>query len=134
MRTLSTRTFNPLNLFDTFDSFFTPCYEKYDFMKTDIIEKDDEYLLEVELPGFSKEDLHLEYENKYLTIKAERKVSSKNTEKVIRRERSVSSARSYYVGEINEQGIKAKFENGLLSVSLPKIQPKKPEKLGIEIE
>ncbi len=134
MRTLSTRTWNPLNLFDNFDSFFTPCYEKFDFMKTDIIERDEEYLLEVELPGYDKADLHLEYENKYLTVKAERKVTQSNDEKVIRRERSVNTSRSYYVGEIDEQGIKAKFENGVLSVTLPKIQPKKPEKLGIEIE
>lgn len=134
MRTLSTRTWNPLNLFDSFDSLFTPCYEKFDFMKTDIIERENEYLLEVELPGYDKADLHLEFEDKYLTIKAERKVVTNDNEKVIRRERNVNTARSYYIGEIDEQGIKAKFENGVLSVTLPKIQPKKVEKLGIEIE
>lgn len=134
MRTLSTRTWNPLNLFDTFENFFTPCYEKFDFMKTDIIERENEYTIDVELPGYEKSDIHVEYENQYLTIKAERKIASEKTDKIVRRERAVNCARSYYVGEIDESGLKAKYENGLLSVTIPKLQPKTPNKLGIEIE
>ena len=135
MRTLSTRTWNPLNFFnDTFDSLFTPYYEKFDFMKTDIFEKDDAFLIEVELPGYDKKDISVEYLNKYLTIKAERVESSEENEKVIRKERSVNCARSYYVGEVNESELKAKYENGILSVTVPNPQPKKPEKLGITIE
>lgn len=135
MRTLTTRTWNPLNLFgDTFDSFFTPCYEKFDFMKSDIIERDDAYVIDVELPGYDKADIHVEYENKYLTVRAERKVSQADGDKVVRRERSVNCARNYYVGDIDETALKAKYENGVLNITLPKIQPKKPEKLGIEIE
>ena len=85
MRTLSTRTWNPLNFFnDTFENFFTPYYEKFDFMKTDITEKDEAYLLEVELPGFDKKDITVEYQNKYLTIKAERSDATNEKDKVIR--------------------------------------------------
>ena len=135
MRTLSTRTWNPLNFFnDTFESFFTPYYEKFDFMKTDIFEKDDAFLIEVELPGYDKKDISVEYLDKYLTIKAERTESIGENEKVVRKERSVNCARSYYVGEVNESELKAKYENGILSVTVPKQQPKKPEKLGITIE
>lgn len=135
MRTLSTRTWNPLNFFnDTFENFFTPYYEKFDFMKTDITEKDEAYLLEVELPGFDKKDITVEYQNKYLTIKAERSDTTNEKDKVIRKERNVSCARSYYVGDIEESSLKAKYENGLLLVTIPKTQPKKPEKLGIAID
>lgn len=135
MRTLSTRTWNPLSLFnDTFENLFTPYYEKLEFMKTDITEKEDAYLLEVELPGYDKNEIIVEYEDKYLTIKAERKVVTEKSDKVIRKERNVSCARSYYVGEIDESALKAKHLNGILTVTIPKAQPKKPEKLGIEIE
>ncbi len=135
MRTLSTRTWNPLNFFnDTFESFFTPYYEKLDFMKTDITERDEAFLLEVELPGFDKKDITVEYQDKYLNIKAERQVINAENEKVIRKERSVSCARNYYVGDIDETALKAKYENGILTVTIPKAQPKKNEKLGIDIE
>lgn len=135
MRTLSTRTWNPLNFFnDTFESFFTPYYEKFDFMKTDITERDEAFLLEVELPGFDKKDITVEYQDKYLNIKAERQVVNTENEKVIRKERSVSCARNYYVGDIDETALKAKYENGILTVTIPKAQPKKNEKLGIDIE
>lgn len=135
MRTLSTRTWNPLGFFnDTFENFFTPYYEKFDFMKTDIIERDEEFLIEVELPGYDKKDINVEYQDKYLTIKAERQVSNNENDKIIRKERNVSCARSYYVGEIDETMLKAKYDNGVLIVTIPKAQPKKNEKLGIKIE
>lgn len=134
MRTLSTRTWNPLSLFDNFDNFFTPYYEKFDFMKTDIIERDNEYLIDVELPGFEKSDITVEYENKYLTVTAERKAKEVDGDKVLRRERTMSSKRSYYVDGIDESTLKAKYDAGILTITLPKLQPKKPEKLGIEIE
>ena len=134
MRTLSTRTWNPLSLCDSFDNFFTPYYEKFDFMKTDIIERDNEYLIDVELPGFEKSDITVEYENKYLTVTAERKAKEVDGDKVLRRERTMSSKRSYYVDGIDENALKAKYDAGILTITLPKLQPKKPEKLGIEIE
>ena len=81
-----------------------------------------------------KKDISVEYLNKYLTIKAERVESTQENEKVIRKERCLNCARSYYVGEVNESELKAKYENGILSVTVPKQQPKKPEKLGITIE
>lgn len=135
MRTLSTRTWNPLSIFnDTFESFFTPYYEKLDFMKTDITEKKDSFVVEVELPGYDKKNISVEYLDKYLTIKAERKDSVSDDEKIIRKERSLNCARSYYVGDIDENELKAKYENGVLYVTIPKAQAKKSSKLPINIE
>ena len=135
MRTLSTRTWNPLSIFnDTFENFFTPYYEKLDFMKTDITEKKDSFVVEVELPGYDKKNISVEYLDKYLTIKAERKVSVSDDEKIIRKERSLNCARSYYVGDIDENELKAKYENGVLYVTIPKAQAKKSSKLPINIE
>ncbi len=133
MRTLTTRTWNPLNIFDTFDNFFTP-YEKFDFMKTDIKEKENEFVLDVELAGFDKKEISLDYENNYLTVKAERKEKDNNQEKILRKERNLSYMRSYYLGDVDESGIKAKYENGVLTVSVPKLSAKKIEKSRIEIE
>lgn len=109
-------------------------------MKTDISEHEDHYEMAIDLPGFKKEDLSLSLENGYLTVTASKGVEKdEQNEKgnYIHRERySGSVQRSYYVGDdITEEDIKAKFENGLLSLTLPKKDTKKlPEKKTIAIE
>ncbi len=133
MRTLTTRTWNPLNLFDAFDGFFTP-YEKFDFMKTDVKETEENYILDVELAGFEKKDLSVSYENKYLTVKATRENKIEENEKYIRKERSLDYSRSYFLDGIDENAIKAKYESGILTVICPKLSAKKVEKPIIEIE
>lgn len=101
-------------------------------MKTDIKETDDNYEIEIDLPGFKKEDVKAQLKDGYLTISAE----SSNTQeekddkgRYIRRERYTGAmSRSFYVGKnLTEEDIHAKFENGILKVSLPKEQPKKIE-------
>ena len=75
MRTLVNRNVNPFGFFnDTFDSLFRPFYTErnLDFMRTDISETEDGYKMEVELPGFDKKDISVEFDNKYLTIRATR--------------------------------------------------------------
>ena len=104
-------------------------YEK-NMMKTDIKEKDNQYEIEIDLPGFKKEEINANLENGYLTINA-----SKNEEReeknesgvYIRRERYTGQcARSFYVGEVvQQQEIKAKFENGILHLVIPKKQETK---------
>ncbi len=126
--------------FDAFDDFFKPVFydESYDSMRTDIKETDGGYQLEVEMPGFDKKDIKVSLENGYLTVSASK--SSKDeengkNEKYIRKECSVSCQRSYYVGEDVEQGsIKAKYENGMLNIFVPKKEPKKLPSHNIEIE
>lgn len=94
-------------------------------MKTDVREKDGSYILDVDLPGFKKEDIKAELKDGYLTISAVRSLD-KDTKgedgAYIRRERfSGSCSRSFYVGDAVEQkDMKAKFENGILTVSFPK--------------
>ncbi|WP_071441143.1 Hsp20/alpha crystallin family protein [Traorella massiliensis] len=108
-------------------------------MRTDIIEKENEYELSMELPGFNKEDIRMELKDGYLMISA-----NKNTDNdvkddeghIVRRERYQGScSRSFYVGDMKEEDIKASFNNGELKVSLPKTGIKKAEeKKYIEIQ
>ena len=108
-------------------------------MKTDVHEHEDHYELEVDLPGFKKDEITLELQNGYLTVTAEKGLDQEETKKgkVIRQERYAGSMqRSFYVGEgITEADISAKLEHGLLSVNIPKAEAKKlPEKKVIMIE
>ena len=111
-------------------------------MKTDVREHEDSYEVDIDLPGFGKEDLNLTLENGYLTIQAQKGLNKEQKDeksgKVLRRERYAGSmSRSFYVGEdITEEDIKAKLENGVLSLQIPKIEakPRIPEKKTIAIE
>ena len=109
-------------------------------MKTDVKEKKDHYEVDVDLPGFKKDELHLELNDGYLTISAEKgldKDEKDKNDKYIRRERYAGSmSRSFYVGEnMKEEDIHAKYENGILTLDVPKEQKKAvPEKRYIAIE
>ena len=101
-------------------------------MKTDVRETEDGYELDIDLPGFKKEDVSAKLENGYLTITAAKGLDKdeKNDKGVyIRRERySGQCARTFYVGEaVTQEDIKAKFEDGILKVTIPKVEPKKVE-------
>lgn len=109
-------------------------------MKTDIQDKDGSYIMDIDLPGYRKEDIKAELNEGYLTISANR--SYENEDKgengqYIRRERfSGSCSRTFYVGEgVKQEDIKARFENGILTLSFPKEEPKKlPKNNMIAIE
>ena len=110
-------------------------------MKTDIRETEAGYDLDVELPGYKKEDLNLELNGGYLNISAEKNTSNEEKDdkgRVIRRERfSGSMKRSFYVGdEVTEEDIKARFEDGILKLFVPKkvVEEQIPEKKTIAIE
>ena len=132
---------NEFDLFDEMfnDPFFTRGENK--LMKTDIKEKGDKYLLEVDLPGYEKENIKIEIDDGYLTVHAS---MNKNVEesdkdsKYVHKERYIGEcSRSFYVGEeINEEDIKASFKNGTLKIELPKKDQKKIEdsKKYIDIE
>lgn len=97
---------------------------------TDIIDAGDRYLLEIELPGYQKEDIDVSLQTKYLTISAKpHKREEGEVEKTyLRRERVLSEfSRTYTVQNIEEEGIAASYENGVLAVSLPKKKPIEPE-------
>ena len=106
-------------------------------MKTDVKETDEGYEVDVDLPGFNKDEIKLDLNNGYLTISTEKSLNKENKGKMLRQERYVGTMqRSFYVGEsITEEDIKAKFENGVLSLMIPKKEtPKVPEKKQILIE
>lgn len=124
---------NGYNLWDELftDPFFRNPFnsEKSSFMQTDIVEKDNHYQLNIELPGFNKENIHAKLKDGYLTISAERNEDHDEKDEkgnFIRRERfSGSCQRSFYVGEqIRQEDITASFQDGILSLSVPKEQPK----------
>ena len=105
------------------------------YMRTDVKENEKEYVMEVELPGLEKKDIGLSVKNGYLNISVQKSESEKDeNEKYIRRERSFSCSRSYYIGDVSKEEIRAKYENGILRVSIPKEQPKEPVSDKIEIE
>ena len=94
-------------------------------MKTDIREHDTGYELDVDLPGFKKDEINVELENGYLTISAAKGLDKDEQDKkgkYIRRERYAGAMqRSFYVGdEVTQEDIKARFEDGILRVSIPK--------------
>ena len=109
-------------------------------MKTDVHEQEDHYEVDIDLPGFKKDEITLTLENGYLTVNAAKGVDKDETDKrgkLIRQERYAGALqRSFYVGDaLTEQDIAAKFENGVLSLSVPKQEARKlPEKKAIMIE
>ena len=137
-----------MDLFNDFDRDFfrgwgRPEHELYGknashLMKTDVRETGEGYEVDVDLPGFKKEEIHLDLNNGYLTISTEKSLdrNEENKGRVIRQERYCGTMqRSFYVGDsITEEDIHAKFENGVLSLTLPKKEAKVPEKKNILIE
>lgn len=126
------------SLFEDLDRFFFDPFETSE-LKTDIREKEGNYLLDMDLPGFEKQDIHVSIENGYLTVRAEKKEEKDEKDdkgRYLRRERRYGScSRSFYVGDIDEKSVKAAYANGILTLTLPKEQPPKiEEKKQIEIE
>ena len=140
------------NLFDDdwmdfpFDSNFwgkrNPLYGKHaqNMMKTDIREKDDSYELDVDLPGFKKDEIKIQLKDGYLTLSAAKGLDKDEKDKkgnYIRRERYAGAMqRSFYVGDaLTQEDIKAKYEHGILKLSVPKKEAKAVEtKKTIAIE
>ena len=132
---------------DDFESEFfgrkNPLYGKHakNMMKTDVREHDQGYELDVDLPGFKKDEISLELKDGYLTITASKGLDKDEEDKkgrMIRQERYAGAmSRSFYVGDgITEEDVKAKFENGVLMLNIPKKEekPQEPERKLITIE
>ena len=132
--------------FERFDRDFwgkkNPLYGKNvsRLMKTDVRETEKTYELDIDLPGFKKDEIQIELKDGYLTVSAEKGLDEDEEDKkgkYIRKERYAGAlSRTFYLGEeIREEEIKAKFENGILSVSIPKEEEKKvegPKHISIE--
>lgn len=111
----------------------TPLLERHAkaLMKTDVRELEDSFELDVDLPGFKKEDVKVELDDGYLTITASREAEEKEEKgQYIRRERCCGScSRSFYIGrDVEPKDVAAKFEDGILKLSFPKAPaPRQPE-------
>ena len=141
---------NLMDVFDDFDRSFFRGFGNVDhalygkhaqhMMKTDVKETDDSYEVDIDLPGFKKDEIHLELNNGYLTISTEKTLEKDNEGKkgkMLRQERySGVMQRSFFVGEhLTEEDIKASYDSGVLHVIIPKKDaPKAPEKKTILIE
>ena len=124
------------DIFDPFKGFFDnmsadPC-------RTDIRDEGDRFIMESELPGFNKEDISVDISGNSLTLKAEHKAENeeKKEGKYIRQERYAGAcSRSFYVGEdVEPDQISAKFESGILQISVPKAAKKLPKSSSISID
>ena len=124
---------NNLDFIDSaFDSFFRPFFteDNTSFMKTDVKETATTYEMEIEMPGFERDQINMKLENGYITVSA--KKESKTDDKYLKRERATSYSRSYYVGDVNKADVKAKYVNGILTVSVPKEQQKVCHSINID--
>lgn len=121
----------PRRNFDLFDDLFDDNFfnkKEKNLMKTDIKEKKDRYTIEMDLPGFEKENIKLELNNGYLTItgKQENKIDEEE-EKYVHKERFYGECtRSFFVGDnVKEEDIDAEFKNGTLKIDIPKKEEQK---------
>ena len=137
------------NLFDDWmdsfeEEFFgrkNPLYGKHakNMMKTDVRETDGTYEVDIDLPGFKKEDISVSFENGYLTVSTNKTLDRDDKDKdgkYIRQERYAGSmSRSFFIGKnIPKEDIKAKYEDGVLRLSVPKKDIKVIENNTISIE
>ena len=121
---------------DLFDSFFDDMFPSFNsgsgIMRTDIREKDGNYLLDIDLPGYKKEDIKISLYNGNLTIQAEHNETNEEKDargNILRQERySGTCSRTFYVGDgIRESDIHAGYENGILTLQIPSEQNKEAE-------
>ena len=128
-----------MDSFDNCDRYFfgkkNPLYGKHakNMMKTDVKETDDSYEVDIDLPGFKKDEINATLEDGYLTISAAKGLDKDEKDKkgkYIRKERYAGAmSRSFYVGDgVTQNEVKAKYENGILKLSIPK----KAEKKAVE--
>ena len=130
------------NFFRNFGNMDRALYGKHaqNMMKTDVKETDEGYEVDIDLPGFKKDEIQLELNNGYLTISTQKALEKDEKNKkgrMLRQERYAGvMQRSFYVGEhITEEDVKASYESGVLHLVLPKKDaPKLPEKKTIQIE
>ena len=108
-------------------------------MKTDVRETDNSYELDVDLPGFKKDEINVDLQDGYLTIQASKGLDKDKKDKegrYIRQERYAGAcSRSFYVGDIQPDQVSAKYEDGILKISLPKQEKRElPKQSTIAIE
>lgn len=108
--------------FDLSDFFDVPVLRNNKLLRTDVKEDDDKYVLEIDVPGFSKDELNISFDEGYLIVNGKKKTD--DNVKYLRRERTANEvSRKYYFGEVNHEAISATFKDGVLIVTVPKQEP-----------
>lgn len=126
--------------FDLFDDVFgVPMFGREPLMRTDVEEKDNGYVMKMDLPGYKKEDIHISLQNGNLSIEAERKESNeeKNSKGTVLREERFTGkcSRTFYVGKnVKDTDIRASFNDGTLTVTVPKVEEVPEENRFIAID
>ena len=111
------------------DLFFSNFFDReIKALTSDIIETNDSYELVIDVPGFNKKDIKITLENKQLSITAKKELDKEENKKFLRKERFVGTyTRSFFVGDVKQEDIKASIEDGILTIVLPKESYKKVE-------
>ena len=123
------------DLFDSFDRrFWGEGTAALGDFRTDIIEENDKYVLEAELPGFKREDISIDVEDDRLTITAKAAAEENGKNYVHRERRSAVYQRSFSISNIETGAITAAYTDGILTLNLPKMQPKTAESRKIQIQ
>ena len=123
----------PRNYF--LDDVFEDFNSNNNSMKCDVYEKDDAYNIEVDVPGFKKEDINIDVDNGYLTVKASKHFdeTDKGKNYICRERRYGKFERSFYLGDLKTDDVEASFENGTLKIKVAKVEESKDKK-RIEIK
>ena len=138
MLSLVPRRNNWFSLMDDFENnYFSNTVNGSNQFRCDISDKGEHFLIEADMPGFSKDDINITVNENLLTISAMRSEKNETTDKdgFIRRERRYGSfSRSFDLSGVNADNIKCSYENGVLNVTLPKAEPVKPSVRTLAIE
>ncbi|AMG19576.1 heat-shock protein [Staphylococcus saprophyticus] len=129
---------NPGDLFKDFGRQFFEQFPDSTSIKSDVKELDNAYVVEAELPGFQKENISLQFENNVLTIEGKQVIENNEEDeagRLIHQERSTSNVKRQYPFEnVDENAIKASYENGMLNVTLPKKTQEERSSSNIQID
>ena len=103
------------------DVFDLPMISFNQWLRADVREEDNAYIIDVEIPGFNKEDIKISIDQDYLTVEAEKIENKEEKKQYIIHERYYNKVeRSFYVGKVDEASIKATYDNGILTINVPK--------------
>jgi len=116
-----------------FDDFFRNAFYQTNMLRTDVKADEERFYLEIELPGYNKDEIKMTFEKGYLTVEVTKKENQDKTKYLVRERTEKDWRRTFYIGSIDEKQLYAVYhDNGILTVSYPK--KKKSEKKTIEID